>query len=367
MKPMMKRLLSAALVLTLLAGTTITAAAEGAIKSQGNWIFMNGEAAFYASDLRYLNDKVEEQIVAITAGKGKIAEAVKTKDSTATVTSASTFDELCTALKKIGNDGTAGAADVVSGKKIYNGTGYTTGTLALTGNATEANVLSGTTFYSNTFKEKTGAMANYSGRSQSVTMALSGTTGTVSIPVAGYYDTTSKLSFSIDPSAFFNPTGTAVAAQVLSGQTFYSNSSTLQTGTMANKSGMTQTAQITINGNAGIVSIPAAGYYDTTSMLTVDLTEIIEENRGLTNQESLVLLDSVSETGTQYERKFLFKTGVLGKDLGKTITVCPWQQEHSLDQGGGSGRIRDIEYDPNTGDCTLTVYSTYYSSIMVYY
>lgn len=89
----------------------------------------------------------------------------------------------------------------------------------LSGNATAANVLSGKTFYSNSWQQHTGTMANKGSVSQSI-----GVGGSYSGD-EGYY---SKITIT-------GPTlsGNASVGDVKSGKTFYSNSGTKQTGTLA--------------------------------------------------------------------------------------------------------------------------------------
>ena len=162
------------MVLSVLSVTTMTATANSPIQSIGTIDYMDKDdnskvVRFYSSDLRYLNDEVEKLIVTVTDGKGKIADAIKAKDATATVTASSSFEELGSAIKNIGGAGTAGVGDVLAGKTIYTADGY-----------------------------KEGKMPNWSGQQVNLEenrLSVSNGIGTITIPELGYYDTTSKLTF----------------------------------------------------------------------------------------------------------------------------------------------------------------------------
>lgn len=146
--------------------------------------------------------------------------------------------------------GDADAGNVLEGKTFMNSTGVQTGTMTnhgnvsgsvsvqgtytlesgyydsitvsgptLSGNATAANVLSGKTFYSDSWQQYTGTMANKGTVSQSVGVGGSYNGG------EGYYN---KITIT-GPAL----SGTATAADVKAGATFYSNNGTKQTGTLA--------------------------------------------------------------------------------------------------------------------------------------
>ena len=93
--------------------------------------------------------------------------------------------------------------------------------------------------------------------------------------------------------------GDSTAEQVLAGKKFYSNSMMLQTGTMANHSNTTQSAMVTTNGNTGTVSIPAQGYYDTGSKLTIDLSSNNSGwyEKGKKDAEGFVYFQSIDLSG----------------------------------------------------------------------
>lgn len=206
-----KKVMSVMALTVMVAGTSLPAAASDPIKSQGNIKFENGtpedssdDVLFYAEDLHYLDDKVEELIIAVTEGKKGIAEIAGKKGAViGPVSDVPAFEELYKAVESIGTGGTAVEADILAGKTVYNGTGYATGT-----------------------------MPNKAGVSLPASVSVSNTVGTVSIPADGYYTTGSKLTFNI--SSIVNLNGNASASSVLTGSTFYSNSLTRQTGTMPN-------------------------------------------------------------------------------------------------------------------------------------
>lgn len=199
----MKKKIFVILAAILLVGTTMVVSAEDMIKSQGSIIFDNGtgtsddDVIFNAGDLTVLNSRIDQLATDVTTGKGKIAASIKTKDSTSTVSNASSYDILKDGIDKIGIKGTAIASDVVSGKTFFNGAGYTTGNLTLTGNTQAAYVLSGTTFYTNSLTKQTGTMINKSGSASATNVTVNGNTGTVPIPANGYYDTSSKLTIDL--------------------------------------------------------------------------------------------------------------------------------------------------------------------------
>ena len=97
----------------------------------------------------------------------------------------------------------------------------------LTGNAEMSNVLAGKTFYSNSGTIQTGTMANRGIVNETIGIdeSYSG--------LEGYYSSINITGPSL--------TGNATVDNVLSGQTFYSNSGEIQTGTMVNRGTLTYT------------------------------------------------------------------------------------------------------------------------------
>lgn len=241
-----KKVLAAFMTVALVGSVPAVAMADDAIKSQGNFNFKNGEAVFYSSDLHYLNSKVEEQITAVTEGKNSIANAIESKG--AEVTSESTvptFLELVSGINSIGTLGTAGVGDVLAGETFYNGTEYSKGVMInhagemievdsvsisnkqgvisitdpgyydtdsklvfnaedvfnsvikFSGNVKPNQVLAGKTYHSTSPVVETGTMPDYAGKAQNANISVNGTTGTVSIPSEGYYDTSSALNVNL--------------------------------------------------------------------------------------------------------------------------------------------------------------------------
>lgn len=122
---------------------------------------------------------------------------------------------------------TATAPDVIAGKVIVDKDGNPlTGTLALSGNASDAQVLSGQTYYNSDPKTKrTGTMSNRGAVSQALN-----TGGSYTIP-AGYHNGSGKVTAN---SLSSQTSATAAAAQILSGQTAWVNGSKI-TGSMLNR------------------------------------------------------------------------------------------------------------------------------------
>ena len=78
---------------------------------------------------------------------------------------------------------------------------------------------------------------------------------------------------------------TAIASDVLSGKTILTSSG-LVTGTMVNKSGTTTTAStVTESGDNALITIPANGYYSTSSKISVPI-ETIKNEVNLSNLQS---------------------------------------------------------------------------------
>lgn len=264
----------------LLAGAvSMESRATDPIKSQGNIHFDNStpndtsdDVYIHSGDLTYLNDKVEEQITLVTNGKNQLAQTAAGKGSPVTAAgSVPTFQELRDAVADIGTRGTAGAADVLRGKTIYNGTGYTT-----------------------------GSMKNHAGQPIPVeNIVIDGDQGKIKIPDPGYYDGDTEIVFDIDVirNDVANLTGNAETNQVLAGRTFYKDDAENKlTGTMADHSGNTQTAAMAASGTTGTVSIPAEGYYNTSSRLTVDLSSFSQQVERTTRQNTFKRIANVNFT-----------------------------------------------------------------------
>lgn len=228
-----KKITVSLIAAAIIAGcTSIAAAASDPVKSQGNIIFTNGteeqadDVRFYAGDIQYLNQLVEEQISAVTEGKGKLAGTIKIKETAETVSSASTFQELSDSIAGIGKKGTVTAADVLNGKTFYNGSGYASGTMPPIGTV---NVTL-----------KAGEAYN--------------------IP-QGYHEQAGKVSAA---SMTSQTPGTATAGNISGGKTAWVNGALL-TGTMKDNG----TPSTTLNAGAGYDI--TAGYYQGGRIMARDL------------------------------------------------------------------------------------------------
>lgn len=97
-------------------------------------------------------------------------------------------------------------------------------------------------------------------------------------------ETLDKMYSALDGITTFSLNGNATAAQVLSGRTFFSNSPTRQTGTMANRSTQTSTSSYTAatfrSGTTGYIfcSPSVTGYYSTSSYLRVPVSNFSAAN-----------------------------------------------------------------------------------------
>lgn len=97
-------------------------------------------------------------------------------------------------------------------------------------------------------------------------------------------ETLDEMYSALDGITTFSLNGNATAAQVLSGRTFFSNSPTRQTGTMANRSTQTSTSSYTAatfrSGTTGYIfcSPSVTGYYSTSSYLRVPVSNLSAAN-----------------------------------------------------------------------------------------
>lgn len=188
-------------------------------------------------------------------------------------------------------DADVSSADIRLGKKAYNGTTLVTGTMPenvavaeilaageayvipqgyhdgtgkvtadslasqTDGTATAAQILSGKTAYVDGVKV-TGSMTNNGAKTASLVAGESYT-----IP-AGYHDGTGKVTAD---SLASQTDGTATATQILSGKTAYVDGKKV-TGSMGNKAGTTvEASAVTQDDTNTYFNVPAAGYYDTNS------------------------------------------------------------------------------------------------------
>lgn len=182
------------------------------------------------------------------AGDVKTGKSFVASDGT---TTAGTMPVITASAETVG---VGGSYTIPAG--YHDGTGTVSGP-TLTGTATAGDVLEDETFYSNSGTLLTGTMPNIGAVTTSV-----GVGGSYTI-AEGYHDGTGTVA---------GPTlsGTAVAADVLIGETFYNTTGVAVTGTMANNGAISAT----IDGLTVTSYTVPAGY---TSGGTVSLTSDIED------------------------------------------------------------------------------------------
>lgn len=188
-------------------------------------------------------------------------------------------------------DADVSPADIRLGKKAYNGTTLVTGTMPenvavaktlnageayvipqgyhdgtgqvtanslesqTDGTATAAQILSGKTAYVDGVKV-TGSMTNNGSKSAALNAG-----GSFTIP-QGYHDGTGKVTAN---SLASQTAGTAVAGNILNGKTAWVGGNKV-TGSMGNKAGTTvEASAVTQDDTNTYFNVPAAGYYDTNS------------------------------------------------------------------------------------------------------
>ena len=223
-------------------------------------------------------------------------------------------------------DADVSSADIRLGKKAYNGTTLVTGTMpenvavaeTLTageayvipqgyhdgtgkvtadslasqtdGTATAAQILSGKTAYVDGVKV-TGSMTNNGAKTASLAAGASYT-----IPV-GYHDGTGKVTAN---SLASQTDGTATAAQILSGKTAYVDGKKV-TGSMGNKAGTTvEASAVTQDDTNTYFNIPAAGYYDTNSKVYTPNSNLVKLLWTNPNPSSAFSAQTVSLDFTNY-------------------------------------------------------------------
>ena len=154
---------------------------------------------------------------------------------------------------------TATANDLLKGKTAVTSDSNdeaVAGTLELTGNATDSQVLVGNTYYSTDAKTKrTGTMANQGAKTSALNCG-----GSYTIP-AGYHNGSGKVT----ANSLASQTGGATAADgdVLSGKTYWKDGAK-RTGTMAN-----QGAETSALNCGGSYTIPA-GYHNGSGKVTAN-------------------------------------------------------------------------------------------------
>lgn len=208
-------------------------------------------------------------------------------------------------------DADVSSADIRLGKKAYNGTTLVTGTMpeivavaeTLTageayvipqgyhdgtgkvtadslasqtdGTATAAQILSGKTAYVDGVKV-TGSMTNNGAKTASLAAGASYT-----IP-AGYHDGTGKVTAN---SLASQTDGTATAAQILSGKTAYVDGKKV-TGSMGNKAGTTVEASAVTQDDTNTYFNVPAGFYDANSKVYTPNSNLSKSNYFVTSDRS---------------------------------------------------------------------------------
>ncbi len=311
MKNLAKKGMALGLIAAMLCATTVTAATNraGSIVSSGS-VSMNtdiGTATIDADDI-YENavaiDNIDSQLAGLYfkyqdgyywASKdsgntwekiGAVGNAkpwmVLSNDGTKNITfsSESGVDISGTMANKSGTTVTAttGAqsgnylALTVPNTGYYDTTSKVQYALSSLGTVPANYVLKDQTFTSSAGVKASGTMANYGSGTEYI--ASSGTTKNIgstsylslAVPATGYYTTSSRINYAL--SHF----GSAAKSEVLNGKTFTSTAGISVSGSMANKSGTTVAAStLSSIAASGVnylgVTIPSAGYYDTTSKL----------------------------------------------------------------------------------------------------
>lgn len=152
---------------------------------------------------------------------------------------------------------TAAAGDILNGKVIVGADGEPlVGSLVLTGNAADSQVLSGKTYYSTDAKTKrTGTMTNQGAKTSALNCG-----GSYTIP-AGYHNGSGKVT----ANSLASQTGGATAADgdVFSGKTYWKDGAK-RTGTMANQGAKTSALNC-----GGSYTIPA-GYHNGSGKVTAN-------------------------------------------------------------------------------------------------
>ena len=207
------------------------------------------------------------------------------------------------------------------------------------GNATAADVLSGKTF-SNDDGEATGSMTNNGAVSTTIAQG-----GSYTIP-AGYHNGSGKVSATAN-------SGTASTSQVLSGQTFYSNSATKQTGTMTNQG--TKTYSITTKAQSIIIP---QGYHSGSGTVSIDATEqakIVPENilKGIT---------ILGVEGSVIEKPFVAPDigQIITMDLGTTAAAGTNNTYRVLSINGTQAKVVAMyDYNTSTAFNTSSITTTF--------
>ena len=304
-------------------------------------------------------------------------------------------------------DADVSSADIRLGKKAYNGTTLVTGTMpenvavaeTLTageayvipqgyhdgtgkvtadslasqtdGTATAAQILSGKTAYVDGVKV-TGSMTNNGAKTASLAAGASYT-----IPV-GYHDGTGKVTAN---SLASQTDGTATAAQILSGKTAYVDGKKV-TGSMGNKAGTTvEASAVTQDDTNTYFNIPAAGYYDTNS-------KVYTPNSNLTSNNITVIAQPQDNDSTAVGRQptvtiDLERNGIYliasGTAYNQTQDITITSNSGSFDvlvhenripdartSGGGSNGVYFYIIQAGADGANITIQGTSYTIFSVY-
>lgn len=190
------------------------------------------------------------------------------------------------------------------------------GTLELTGNAGGGDVLSGKTYYSTDAKTKmSGTMTN-----QGTKTAALNCGGSYIIP-AGYHNGNGKITAN---TLSAQTSGTATAANILSGQTAWVNGAKV-TGSMANQG--TKTSSL----NCGSAYIIPAGYHNGSGKVTAN--SLASQTGGATAGDEDVL------NGKTYWKDGSKRTGTMPTMAGGTYTPSTSQQTISCSGKKMTGNI----------------------------
>lgn len=238
---------------------------------------------------------------------------------------------------------TAGAGDIISGKVIVGPDGEPlTGTLALSGDATAANVLSGKTFYNTDAKSKvTGSMTNRGAQTKTFTPSTAKQTYTIP---AGYHNGSGVVTCNAIPSSYVSIAG---------GITFFKDGAF---GQFVQNVGLGKYRPRTYGTNQG------DGWYDVPlwagDQNSIDLTTLIE------TYDKVFLLTEI--TNIWCTRKSI------NFDKINTITIKYWSSSsgvtltawfYNLDTKlvkfvSFKGNITSINISSITGNCVFGIYKS---------
>lgn len=207
------------------------------------------------------------------------------------------------------------------------------------GNAGAAQVLSPYTFSNVSGVGIVGTMPNRG----AVTAALNAG-GSYTIP-AGYHNGSGKITAN---SLAGQTNGTATAAHVLAGMIAWVKGVKI-TGTMVNRGAVTATLNA-----GGSYTIPA-GYHNGSGKVTAAAATAISGNEKLVSKTG-----SSTDAGIAGMRHQLFKTGITGKELWKSLFIYA-----HYTTGGGYPFYHSVTYNSSTGDINIISYQCDVNTIKV--